>query len=158
MSRSDLKTYLIINRYMNKKQDFINELFKFVTLLENSGDFIFSQVGLTVKNYQILYLISTGLDTSKRLLGWSYGSKPNMAKKLRFLEDNNFVIRSVDTKDKRVFRFTLTNKWTQAMKTVSPIYEDAISMVFAGVNEKDILIGGDMIQRCLQNFDKQCPL
>ncbi len=44
---------------MNKKQDFINELFKFVTLLENSGDFIFSQVGLTVKNYQILYLIST---------------------------------------------------------------------------------------------------
>ncbi len=142
---------------MNKKQDFINELFKFVTLLENSGDFIFSQVGLTVKNYQILYLISTWLDTSKSLLGWSYGSKPNMAKKLRFLEENGLITRSIDSVDKRVFRFILTKKWNQAMRTVSPIYENAISMVFEGVNEKEILISANIIQRCLQNFDNHCP-
>ena len=142
---------------MNKKQDFVNELFKFVTLLENSGDFIFSQVGLTVKNYQILYLISTGLDTSKSLLGWSYGSKTNMAKKIRFLEENKFVTRSIDPIDKRVFRFTITKKWNEAMQIISPIYEDAISMVFAGVNEKDIIVGENMIQKCLQNFDNHCP-
>ncbi len=142
---------------MNKKQKFVNELFKFVTLLENSGDFIFSQVGLTVKNYQILYLISTWLNTSKGLLGWSYGSKPNMAKKLRFLEENEFIIRSIDTEDKRVFRFTLTKKWHESMELVSPIYEDAISMIFDGIKEKDILISRNMIERCLQNFDNHCP-
>jgi hypothetical protein len=43
------------------------------------------------------------------------------------------------------------------MQIISPIYEDAISMVFAGVNEKDIIVGENMIQKCLQNFDNHCP-
>ncbi|MEI7919434.1 MAG: hypothetical protein WCH65_04480 [bacterium] len=44
---------------MTQRQQFINETFKLVAILENTGDFIFSQVGLTVKTYSILYLIST---------------------------------------------------------------------------------------------------
>ena len=142
---------------MNQKQNFINELFKFITLLENSWDFIFSQVWLTVKNYQILYLISTGLNTSKSLLGWSYGSKPNMAKKLRFLEENAFITRSIDNNDKRVFRFTLTKKWIESMKIVAPIYENAISEVFKWISDKDIEIGQSMIEKCLKNFSDHCP-
>ena len=141
---------------MNNKQNFINELFKFVTLLENSGDFIFSQVGLTVKTYQILYLISTWLDTSKSLLGGSYGSKPNMAKKLRFLEENAFITRSIDLKDKRVFRFMLTKKWNQAMQKVSPIYENAISEIFDWINDKNIEVWQSIINKCLQNFHIHC--
>ncbi|MBX9808792.1 hypothetical protein K2X92_00170 [Candidatus Gracilibacteria bacterium] len=142
---------------MNNRQNFINELFKFVTLLENSGDFIFSQVGLTVKNYQILYLISTGLDTSKSLLGGSYGSKPNMAKKLRFLEENEFITRSIDLKDKRVFRFLLTKKGNQAMQKISPIYETAVSEIFQGIDDKNLDIGKSIIEKCLQNFHAHCP-
>ncbi|MEI6673518.1 MAG: hypothetical protein WCL02_09920 [bacterium] len=42
---------------------------------------------MTVKTYAILYLISTGTDTSKDLLNGSYGSKPNMAKKIKILEE-----------------------------------------------------------------------
>jgi DNA-binding MarR family transcriptional regulator len=143
---------------MDKKQDLINEIFKFVTLLENSGDFIFSQVGLTVKNYQILYLISTGLDTSKSLLGWSYGSKPNMAKKLRFLEDNNFVIRTIDLVDKRVFRFTLTKKWNKAMETVAPLYEHAVRGIFEGINDTDMQVCQSLIEKCMKNLSTHCPL
>lgn len=65
---------------MIKKQIFINEIFKLVAILENSWDYIFSQVWLTVKTYWILYLISTWINTSRDLLTWTYWSKPNMAK------------------------------------------------------------------------------
>ena len=81
-----------------------------------------------------------------------------MAKKLRFLEENNFVTRTIDSKDKRVFRFTITTKWTQAMDTISPIYENAISMIFENIDDKDIHIGWIVIQKCLQNFNNHCPI
>ncbi|MEI6773850.1 MAG: hypothetical protein WCL18_03385 [bacterium] len=42
---------------------------------------------MTVKTYAILYLISTGVNTSKDLLNGSYGSKPNMTKKIKMLEN-----------------------------------------------------------------------
>ena len=51
-----------------KKQDYINETFKLVAILENAADTMFVQVGLTVKLYGVLYLISTGTNTSKALL------------------------------------------------------------------------------------------
>ena len=115
---------------MNPRQDFINHAFKFVAILENSGDFIFRPVGLTVKTYAVLQLIATGLDTSKALLGGTYGSKPNMAKKLNFLEDSGFISRSIDTKDKRIFRFQLTQKALEAIEKISPTYDRVTSMIF----------------------------
>ncbi len=81
-----------------------------------------------------------------------------MAKKLRFLEENSFITRTIDSKDKRVFRFTITTKWAQAMDTISPIYENAISQIFEDIDDRDIAIGWILIQKCLQNFDKHCPL
>lgn len=142
---------------MNQKQNFINELFKFITLLENSWDFIFSQVWLTVKNYQILYLISNWLDTSKSLLSWSYGSKPNMTKKIKFLEDNGFITRHIDTLDKRVFRFLVTKKGNDAMKKVSPIYENAICEIFDWISDTEMQIWQKIIDSCIQNYYKHCP-
>lgn len=142
---------------MNQKQNFINELFKFITLLENSWDFIFSQVWLTVKNYQILYLISHGLDTSKSLLNWSYGSKPNMTKKIKFLEDNGFITRHIDTLDKRVFRFLVTKKGNDAMKTISPIYEDAITEIFHWITDSEMQIWQKIVDSCIKNYYKHCP-
>jgi DNA-binding MarR family transcriptional regulator len=103
---------------MNSRQSVINELFKLVALLENSGDFIFAPIGLTVKTYAVLSLISTGIDTSRDLLAGTYGSKPNMTKKLKFLEENGFIQRFVDEHDKRVFRFSLTKKSYDSLKKI----------------------------------------
>jgi hypothetical protein len=72
---------------MTEKQLLINEMFKLVSILEHNGDFIFEQFGLTVKTYGLLYMISTGINTSRDLLNGTYGSKPNMAKKIKTLEE-----------------------------------------------------------------------
>lgn len=123
---------------MNKKQIFINEIFKLVAILENSWDFIFSQVWLTVKTYWILYLISTWTNTSRDLLTWTYWSKPNMAKKLKFLEENWFINRNIDTDDKRIFRFTMTKKAIKTLEKISPIYEKNILKIFENIDDETL--------------------
>ncbi len=123
---------------MIKKQIFINEIFKLVAILENSWDYIFSQVWLTVKTYWILYLISTWTNTSRDLLTWTYWSKPNMAKKLKFLEENWFINRNIDLEDKRIFRFTMTKKAINTLEKISPIYEKNISRLFDNIDDETL--------------------
>lgn len=137
---------------MIQKQHFVNEMFKLVAILENTWDFIFSQVGLTVKTYAILYLISTGTDTSKDLLNGSYGSKPNMAKKIKILEEKWFIHRSIDKQDKRIIRFTTTTKAQKSIKEITPIYEKNISMIFDRIKDKDLEISFEVITKCLKNL------
>lgn len=139
---------------MSKKQQFVNEASKMISILENTGDFIFSKVWLTVKTYWILYLISTWLNTSKDLLNWSYGSKPNMAKKLRYLEEWWFITREVDKIDKRVFRFSLTQKANFALEQIFPIYENSVTMIFDWVSDQELDTAFSVIQKCLKNIGK----
>lgn len=137
---------------MSIKQDFINETFKFVSILENSWDFIFSQVWLTVKTYGILHLISTWINTSKDLLTWTYWTKPNMTKKLKFLEENLFIERQIDKVDKRVFRFNLTKKAIKSLKIIWPIYEKSISVLFNWIEEKKVKESLEVIKSILENI------
>jgi DNA-binding MarR family transcriptional regulator len=141
---------------MSLHQLFINNSFKLIAVLENSGDFIFRTVGLTLKTYGVLYLISTGLDTSKSLLGGTYGSKPNMTKKLKFLEENEFVSRSIDLKDKRMFRFQLTQKAIESLEKISPIYDAATAIIFLGISDAEIKTAIHVIEKCLKNCE-MCP-
>ena len=137
---------------MIQKQHLVNEMFKLVAILENTWDFIFSQVGLTVKTYAILYLISTGIDTSKDLLNGSYGSKPNMAKKIKMLEKKWFIHRKIDKQDKRIIRFSTTTKAQKSIKEVTPIYEKNISMIFDRIKDKELEISFEVISKCLKNL------
>ena len=134
------------------KQKFINETFKFVSILENTWDFIFSQVWLTVKTYSILYFISIWHDTSKDLLNGTYGSKPNMTKKLKFLEENGFIKREIDKNDKRVFRFSMTQKALDSIQKISPIYEEALRRLFIWIDEKNIECSYNVIEQALKNM------
>jgi len=136
------------------KQDYVNETFKLIAILENSWDFIFSKVWLTVKTYSILHLISVWVNTSKDLLNWTYWSKPNMAKKLKFLEENWFVDRKIDEFDKRVFRFFHTKKAKNALQIVSPIYENSINIIFDWIDFKDLEISFSVVRKALDNLWK----
>ena len=135
-----------------QKQDYINETFKLVAILENSWDFIFSQVWLTVKTYSILHLISIWVNTSKDLLNWTYWTKPNISKKLKFLEQNWFIERRIDDFDKRVFRFYMTNKAKKSLKKIWPIYEDSIEMLFSWIDGIDLKKSFWVIRKILNNL------
>lgn len=75
-----------------------------------------------------------------------------MAKKLRFLEENGFIERSIDMNDKRVYRFSMTDKALRAMEAVAPLYENALNMIFTNVSEKHLEVSARMIEQCLMNF------
>jgi DNA-binding MarR family transcriptional regulator len=53
-----------------------------------------------------------------------------MAKKLRSLEENGFIDRSIDTHDKRIYHFQLTEKSIKALAEITPIYENALEDIF----------------------------
>ncbi|MEI6118187.1 MAG: MarR family transcriptional regulator [bacterium] len=92
------------------------------------------------------------MNTSKDLLNGSYGSKPNMAKKLKTLEEHGFIKRKIDIQDKRIFRFTATKKAQQSIKKVGPIYEKNIALIFDGINNKDLNTAFTVTMTCLQNL------
>lgn len=141
---------------MSIKQQLINETFKLVAILENSWDFIFSRFWLTVKTYWVLYMINTWLNTSKDLLNWTYWSKPNMTKKLKYLEANWFINRNIDKNDKRVFRFSLTQKALDTIKKLWLVYEDNINIIFKWIQDINIKNSLDCIKNILQNLSSIC--
>jgi len=141
---------------MSIKQQLINEIFKLVAILENTWDFIFSPFWLTVKTYWVLYLINTGLNTSRDLLNWTYWSKPNMTKKIKHLESNWFIKRNIDPNDKRVFRFSLTRKALDTLKNLWPVYENNINIVFKWIKDINIKNSLDCIKTILKNLNSIC--
>lgn len=123
---------------MTDKQFLINEIFKMVCILEHNGDFIFKPFWLTVKTYWILYMISTGINTSRDLLSGTYWSKPNMTKKIKTLEKWDFIFREIDTQDKRIWRFFLTKKSLKIMEEIHPIYEKEIECMFENISQAEL--------------------
>lgn len=139
---------------MTEKQLLINEMFKLVSFLEHNGDFIFEQFGLTVKTYWLLYMISTGINTSRDLLNGTYGSKPNMTKKIKSLEEWWFIFREVDNQDKRVWRFYLTHKSIKIMEDIHPVYEQWIECMFENISHNDLNLTLNTITKILSTLEK----
>jgi len=78
-----------------------------------------------------------------------------MAKKLKMLEENKFITRSVDRKDKRIFRFSTTQKAQTSIKKVGPIYEKNIAMIFEGVKNEELDICLNIVKKCLKNLSNK---
>ena len=135
------------------RQKFINETFKFVAILESTWSFIFSTHWLTIKTYWVLYLISTGINTSKDLLAGTHGTRANMAKKIKFLEENGLIQRAVDGDDKRIFHFSLTKKATDILQKISPVYDEAIRILFSGISEIQLQSFLILLDTILKNLE-----
>ncbi len=137
---------------MTLRQNFINESFKMVAILEHGGDFAFAQFWLTAKTYGLLSMISNGINTSRDLLCGTYGSKPNMTKKLKTLEENDFISREVDKHDKRVWRFSLTQKAYDILEKLNPVYDHCNKKIFDNIDEQHIHIALEVIEKCIKNL------
>ena len=69
-------------------------------------------------------------------------------------EENNFITRSIDEHDKRIFRFTLTKKSISSLEKIAPMYDRAIEDIFSGSNERDILTTLRSIQTWKEQLTK----
>jgi len=102
-------------------------------------------------------LISTGTNTSKDLLAGTYGTRANMAKKIKFLEENNLIERYVDVHDKRIFHFSLTQKAIEVLDKISPFYDDAIHALFSRTSETQIHNALVLLDTLFRNISAKRP-
>ena len=105
--------------------------------------------GLTVEQYAVLQRIQEGFDTSSKISSTWGGSKPSLANKLSELEKKGFIIRNVDSNDKRVWIFSLENKGLKLINAVHPIHKQVTSQFFQNLSIKEI----EMLTRILKNID-----
>jgi DNA-binding MarR family transcriptional regulator len=75
-----------------------------------------------------------------------------MAKKLKFLETNNFIKREVDEYDGRVFRFSLTKKSIESIEKIDTSYNEAIACIFHGSSEIEISLVSQHITKWTENL------
>jgi DNA-binding MarR family transcriptional regulator len=101
-----------------------------------------------------LRFIECGVNTSRDLLKGIYGTKPSMTKKLQFLEENGFVTKTIDSNDRRVFRYALTKKATDTIKKLEPTYEEAVVDIFEGLTDTEVTTMQKHLEICSRNLSK----
>ncbi len=100
-------------------------------VLEKTGDLLFGQFGLTVRAYEILTHLHAGEDTTAKLAIILQSSPANITHKTKLLESEGLIKRVVDQHDKRIWRFSLTQRGEQILKTIHGIYEKATVKLYS---------------------------
>jgi len=124
-----------------------NQLFKVTAMIEKTGQKIFAKHGLTVKNFSILVAIENGVSKNSDLSKVISGTPSAIAQKTKILEDKNFLKRTIDQKDRRIFHFYLTKKGKKILMKIMPDYEKSICKLWKFLDR-------DEITRLLEIFKK----
>lgn len=128
-----------------------NQIFKTCTLLERTGNSIFQKFGLTVKTYKILFCIQNGITKSTDIADNISGSLSSIAQKTKILENKGFIVRKIDSNDKRIWYFSLTPKGGKILESILPNYEKAICKLYEFLNKNKI----EEIYNILQTIEKR---
>jgi DNA-binding MarR family transcriptional regulator len=100
-------------------------------LLDKVGDTILSDFRISMGAFEIMALIKAGDATTSELARRTESTPSNITHMTKVLEDRGFITRSVDSKDKRVWRFVISEDGESLMATVQSFYDDAVSLLFS---------------------------
>lgn len=122
---------------MNLQIEITKQIFIVADLLEKTGEEIFRRVGLTVRTYQILLKIQTGVKTTSELARCVEGSLASITQKTKVLEKNGFIKRIINPRDKRSWDFLLTKKAEQTLLDATPLFAKAVKVLYEPLSRKD---------------------
>jgi len=103
--------------------------------LEKAGDEIFSRFGITLRMYEILMLISDQIDTTTKMANLSQITLASITHKTKTMEEKGLIRRVMNSKDKRVWYFSLTPKGQSLLETIREVYEDVTEPLFSQFSE-----------------------
>jgi DNA-binding MarR family transcriptional regulator len=100
-------------------------------LLDKVGNIIMSDFQISMGAFEIMVLIKSG-DATTSELARRIGSTPsNITHMTKVLEERGFITRSVDGRDKRVWRFVISKDGEALLATVQSFYDEAVSMLYS---------------------------
>ena len=100
-------------------------------LLDKVGDMIMSDFNISMGAFEVMVLIKAGDATTGELAKRTRSTPSNITHMTKVLEERGFISRSVDGKDKRVWRFVISKEGEAMMASVQSFYDEAVSMLFS---------------------------
>ena len=100
-------------------------------LLDKVGDMIMSDFNISMGAFEVMVLIKAGDATTSDLAKRTRSTPSNITHMTKVLEERGFISRSVDGKDKRVWRFVISKEGEAMMASVQSFYDEAVSMLFS---------------------------
>ncbi|MFZ5376897.1 MAG: MarR family transcriptional regulator [Patescibacteria group bacterium] len=115
---------------MSINLEITNRLLKLSKTLEKTSNIIFSRFGITITGYEILKLIQQGCKTTTDLSLQTDASPSAITHITKALEENDYLQRSFDLDDKRIWYFALTENGLKKLKLIESIYQLALSQLY----------------------------
>lgn len=127
----------MLNNKSNVNAHIIGMLLVTARALEKVGDAIFSRFGITLSMYELLMLIAVKVDTTTKMANVSQITLASITHKTKIMEEKGYIRRVMDSKDKRIWYFSVTPNGKNLLETVSKVYEKVTTPLFGQLSEKE---------------------
>jgi DNA-binding MarR family transcriptional regulator len=127
----------MLNNKLSVDAHIVGMLLVTARALEKVGDAIFAKFGITLSMYELLMLIAVKVNTTTRMANVSQITLASITHKTKIMEEKGYIRRVMDSKDKRVWYFSLTSSGQRLLDTVSMVYDKVTSPLFTQLSEKE---------------------
>ncbi len=127
----------MLNDSENKGTAIVGRLLVTARALEQVGDAILERYGITLSMYELLMLISAGVNTTSVLARESRITPASITHKTKLMEEKGYISRRVAASDKRVWHFSLTPAGRRLMETVSATYDKVSRPLLADLSNRE---------------------
>lgn len=138
---------------VNKKYDLSNKLISIARSMEKVGDRMLSKFGLTMRIYEIMININSGINTNLELSKIMQSTPASIAQKTKILEDKKLIKRIVSSEDKRIWQFSLTKKGNVIFNQAQNIFNHANPHLYSKYSEKEKHLIADFIDAIEDHLD-----
>jgi DNA-binding MarR family transcriptional regulator len=138
----------------------MENLGRYISILYRSGKMYINNKfeKYNIGNGQYLFLLSLSHNegvTQEEMSCKLFIDKGTTAKAIKRLEDEGYVKRSVDDKDKRAYKVYLTEEGRKVTAEISEVLHDWNDILTSGFTEEEKGIALNLLQRMLENKNKQ---
>jgi DNA-binding MarR family transcriptional regulator len=138
----------------------MESLGRYISILYRSGKMYINNKfeKYNIGNGQYLFLLSLSHNegvTQEEMSCKLFIDKGTTAKAIKRLEDEGYVKRSVDDKDKRAYKVYLTEEGRKVTAEISEVIHDWNDILTSGFTEEEKRIALILLQRMLENKNKQ---
>jgi DNA-binding MarR family transcriptional regulator len=138
----------------------IESMGRYISILYRSGKMYINSKceKYNIGNGQYLFLLflshSEGV-TQEEMSCKLFIDKGTTAKAVKRLEDEGYIKRQVDDKDKRAYKVYLTEEGRKVTTEISKVLNDWNNTLTSDFNEEEKKIALNLLQRMLENKNKQ---
>ncbi|MEI6796013.1 MAG: hypothetical protein WCK39_04045 [Methanomassiliicoccales archaeon] len=119
---------------MAKASEVSDQLIATARLLEQAGNLMMSEFGITMGAYETMKLIDQRMDTTTSLAGCTKSTLANITHRTKLLEEKGMIRRTVG-EDKRMWRFSLTPEGKTVLQAVERFHGEAVHTLFSQFSE-----------------------